>query len=216
MLERDTDLAAVFIGRRQQWQGGIVDADGRMGAARHRRQRMVVPTGQHPLQQHGEDRNKRDPAPRRRCRSGVRVLGHGFIVNGAASPASSRRRQAWVALTKLVTPTPSTANTRSRNGSPSVSRLWTGNGVAIARPATPGKANPKRPNRRKASPPHVNVRAAVVSAILRIASCGRPRRTAHAPNAAPAAAWTHNVPRPKTKPGSHPVAAEGMAGASVV
>src|SRR5207249_1989432 len=83
------------------------------------------------------------------------------------------------------------------------SRLWTGNGVAIASPATPGKASPKRPNRRKASPPQVNVRAAVVSAIWRIASCGKPRRTAHAPNAAPAAAWTHSVPRPKTKPGGH-------------
>src|SRR5205085_9821878 len=138
---------------------------------------------------------------------------HGFIAAGAAS---SRRRHAWVALTKLVTPTPSTAKTSSRKGRPSVSRLWTGSGVLTATPATPGKARPNNPNSTKATPPQVNVRAAVVSAMLRIASCGRPRRTAQAPKAAPAAAWTHSVPNPNTKPGSHPVAADGIAGARVV
>ena len=45
-------------------------------------------------------------------------------------------------------------------------------------------------------PPHSNVRAAVVSAMLRIASGGKPRRAAHNPNAAPATAWTHSVPKP--------------------
>src|SRR5947207_12802613 len=124
-----------------------------------------MPAEQKRLKQDRRDADQRDRAAPRHPRS-ERARAHGLNAAGAAS---SRRRQAWVALTKLVTPTPSTAKTRSRNGSPSVSRLWTGNGVAIARPATPGKANPKRPNRRKASPPHVKVRAAVVSALLRIA-----------------------------------------------
>ena len=82
--------------------------------------------------------------------------------------------------------------------------------------AAPGNASPNTPNTAKASPPQVNVRAAVVSAIVRIASFGRPRRIAQAPNAAPAAACTHSVPQPNTNPGIQPVAADGIAGASVV
>ncbi len=84
--------------------------------------------------------------PRRRARhhgaSTERPLGfHGLALTAVPCAARSCLRQAWVAVTKVVTPTPTTVNSKTRNGRPSVSRLWMCSGVAIAKSATPGKAS---------------------------------------------------------------------------
>src|SRR5712671_447855 len=110
----------------------------------------MVPAEQDRLEQDGQASKKRDPAPR----GTTEMLVHGFSVAAAPVSIERRRRQAWVAVTKLVTPTPKTVNTTSTNGRPSVSRLWTCNGVAIWTSAASGKASAKRPKRMKAPPPH--------------------------------------------------------------
>ncbi len=55
MMQRDADLTAVFGGRRRQWRADVVEADHRIGVARHRRRRMVMPAEQHRLKEDGED-----------------------------------------------------------------------------------------------------------------------------------------------------------------
>src|ERR1700722_982578 len=164
-----------------------------------------------PAEQDGLKQHRKKAEPRGQPSHGAASLGHAEL-----SAATMRRRHAWVADTNVVTPTPTTLKITNRNGRPSESRLWTWSGVAMPKSAMSGKTSATNPKRKNAMPPQVSVRAAVVSAMLRLALPGRPRRAAQRPNAAPAAAWTMSVPRPKKNPGSQPVAAEGMAGASVV
>src|SRR5437764_608947 len=57
---------------------------------------------------------QRDPA----AYSPIEVPDHGFSAAAAPFSATRRRRHAWVAVTKLVTPIPTTMNSTSRNGSP--------------------------------------------------------------------------------------------------
>lgn len=62
MMQRDADIAAVFsIGRRD----GVacVGDDCRLGAARGRRQGMVMPAEQDSLEEDGDDAEQRGPAP---------------------------------------------------------------------------------------------------------------------------------------------------------
>ena len=141
MMQDRADLAIVLRHGRRQRSGGVVEARGR-AAARGPGEPVVMPAEQECLEQDRRDADQRDPAARPHPGSEP-ARAHGFIVAGAAS---SRRRHAWVALTKLVTPTPSTANTSSRNGRPSVSRLWTRRGVLTATSAIPGNAKPNSPN----------------------------------------------------------------------
>src|ERR1051325_10527192 len=211
LMQHGADLAEFFGGCGLRRLRGAINARERPGAL-GQRYRVVMPAEQKCLKQDRRDADQRDSAAGPcLCRKSAPV--HGFM---AAGSARRRRRHACVAVTKLVTPTPRTTTINSSNGKPSVSRLWMCSGVLTATSAAPGNASPNSPNTAKASPPQVNVRAAVVSAIVRIASFGRPRRIAQAPNAAPAAACTHSVPQPNTKPGIQPVAADGIAGARVV
>src|SRR5580704_13359765 len=119
LMQRGAYLAKLLGGSRRQRLCRVVKAGDRAEACAHRGP-VVMPTEQDSLEQHRRDAEQRDPAPRLSCRA-TPGLAHGPSV---APEGTSRRRHSWVALTKLVTPTPSTANTRSRNGSPSVSRLW--------------------------------------------------------------------------------------------
>src|SRR5947208_1409079 len=123
---------------------------GRRSPVRRQRQLVMVPAEQVCLEQDGEASKERDPAPRR----ATERLVHDFSATGAAVSIMRRRRQAWVAVTKLVTPTPKTVNTTSTNGRPSVSRLWMCSGAAISNSAAWGKASAKQPQRLKAAPPH--------------------------------------------------------------
>src|ERR1051326_4889377 len=184
LMQHRADLAEFFGGCGLRRLRGAMDVRDRPGAL-GQRHRMVMPAEQKCLKQDRRDADQRDSAAGPcLCRKSGPV--HGFM---AAGSARRRRRHACVAVTKLVTPTPRTTTINSSNGKPSVSRLWMCSGVFSAISVAPGNANPNSPNTAKASPPQVNVRAAVVSAIVRIASFGRPRRIAQAPNAAPAAAW---------------------------
>jgi hypothetical protein len=109
---------------------------------------------------------------------GEGLPGRGFSGIGAPLAPTFRRRQACVAVRKLVTPTPATVNTTSANGSPSVCRLRSGSGIDMPISAISGNARANNPKSVKAQPPQSSVRAAVVSEMLRIASAGRPRRAA--------------------------------------
>ena len=125
MVQRLADVAIVFS------SGGgkrcvALPVGGRRSSVRRQRQLVMVPAEQDCLEQDGEASKERDPAPRR----ATKRLVHDFSATGAVS-IMRRRRQAWVAVTKLVTPTPKTVNTTSTNGRPSVWRLWMCSGVAI-------------------------------------------------------------------------------------
>jgi len=89
-MQRDADLAAVLGASRGQWQAGVVEGDGRMDAARHRRQRMVMPAEQHRLEQDGQDGEPRDlvgaalflAAP-----ASDFITGHNLVVDGGVTLA---------------------------------------------------------------------------------------------------------------------------------
>src|SRR5438045_3887188 len=103
------DLTSFFsYGGRHFLQGVVNACNG--SAVRGQSQCVVMPAKQDRLKQDCRDADQRDPATRRHSRR-VALFAHDFDVAGTAPLASSRRRQAWVALTKLVTPTPSTAKT---------------------------------------------------------------------------------------------------------
>jgi len=93
------------------------------------------------------------------------MRGQDLAANGNRLSACKRRRQACVVVTKVVTPTPSTVNTTSRNEGSTECR--SGTGISISAASWNDSVN--KPNSVKATPPHSSVRAAVVRAMLRIA-----------------------------------------------
>src|SRR4051812_8717449 len=114
MMQRRANLAAILRGRRRRRDRRTRDPGDRLVPKSRERQRMVMPAEQDRLDQDGENAEQRDPA----AHAGIQAKCHGFSAAAAPFSATRRRRQAWVVVTNVVTPMPTTMNSTSRNGRP--------------------------------------------------------------------------------------------------
>ena len=113
-MQRGADFAAILDGCRGRWAGRLRDRRDRWIPESRERQRVIVPAEQDGLDQDGENAEQRDPAA---C-AATQATDHGFSAAEATLSAMARRRQAWVVVTNVVTPMPTTMNSTSRNGRP--------------------------------------------------------------------------------------------------